>query len=532
MIDLMKQSQISELQILLKKWGSHYSLLNEILAHSITTDIFHHSFACRLLDAYAKLKKIAEARKIFELMPSPDVGSWTSLLNLYLKCEQPMKTLTVFSELMLSDYAKPDSHSVVAALSACARRKDLRNGRAVHGMMYKYLQKPRLSVHNALIDMYGKNGRVELAQRVFCSIDLKDVAIWTSLLNGYLLNGDVDSAKELFDGMPQRNVFSWTTMIVGYVRNKNPIEALKLFTRMRNEDIGEDCDPTTVTIVAALSACADIGALNLGSSIHGYIVKRFGFHLDITVNSGLIDMYGKSGSLDSALKLFDTMRSKDLFSWTTMISSLAINGRGKNALLVFDSMVKTGSTPNEVTFLSVLSACSHAGLVIEGERLFENFVNRYHMKPRIEHFGCMVDLFVRAGCLEKALVLIERMPMKPDAIIWRSVLGACLGQGDLELAEVAGKKVLELEPNDDSVYILLWSIYRSKNRWGDAQRAMKMMRDQRIKKTPGCSWIEVNGVVHEFLAEASRHYIADNVVTVLDRMLEQSKPDNGPFFLE
>ncbi|KAL7138725.1 hypothetical protein ABFS83_09G002000 [Erythranthe nasuta] len=531
-INELQAAPIDKLKTLLEKWGSHYNIVNKILAQSITAGIFQHDFDCRLLDAYAKLNKLAEARKVFELMPSPDVSSWTSLQNLYLKCKQPMKTLVVFSALLLSDFVKPDSHSVVAALSACARRKDLRNGSIIHGMTYKYLQKPRPSVHNALIDMYGKNGRVDLAQRVFGSINFKDVAIWTSLLNGYLLNGDVESAKAVFDDMPQRNVVSWTTMIVGYVRNKNPIEALELFTRMRHADSGEDCTPTTVTVVAVLSACADIGALNLGSSIHGHIIKRIGFGLDITVNNGLIDMYGKSGNLDSALKLFDSMRRKDLFSWTTMISGLAINGRGKYALMVFDSMVASGSVPNEVTFLSVLLACTHAGLVAEGEKIFENFVNRYHMKPKIEHFGCMVDLFVRAGCLEKALLLIERMPMKPDAIIWRSLLGACLEHGDLGLAEVAGKKVLELEPDDDAVYILLWSIYRSKNRWGEALKAMKTMRDRRIKKTPGCSWIEVNGVVHEFLAESSRHYVRDSIAIVLDGVIEHSKLDTGLFFVE
>ncbi|KAL0356438.1 UNVERIFIED_CONTAM: Pentatricopeptide repeat-containing protein, mitochondrial [Sesamum radiatum] len=526
------QASFEKLKILLGKWGRHHNLLNQILAHTITLGIFQHHFACRILSAYAKLNKLVEGRKIFELMPNPDVGSWTSLQNLYLNSKQPMKALMVFYELMLSDSAKPDSHSMVAALSACARIKDLRNGRAIHGMVYKYLKEPRLNVHNALIDMYVKNGSVHIAERVFSSINFKDVAIWTSLLNGYLLNGDMESAKGMFDEMPQRNVFSWTAMIVGYVRKKNPIEALELFTRMRREYVGEHCNPTTVTIVAMLSGCADIGALNLGSAIHGYINKRIGFVLDVAVNNGLIDMYGKSGNLDSAVKLFDSMRKKDLFSWTTMISCLALNSRGKYALLVFDSMVESGMIPNQVTFLAVLSACSHAGLVIEGERLFEKFVSGYNMKPRIEHFGCMVDLFVRAGYLEKAIRLIEGMPMKPDAVIWRSLLGACVGQGNLELAEVAGKKVLELEPDDDAVYVLLWSVYRSKNRWGDALRVMKMMKEQKIKKTPGCSWIEVNGVVHEFLAEGSPYSVSDNIMIVLDAMIEQSKLDSNHLFFE
>nr|AYM00910.1 pentatricopeptide repeat protein [Salvia miltiorrhiza] len=518
-------ASIDELKNLLAQWGTRFNFLNEILAHTITAGVFAREFAGGLLGAYAKLNKVVEARKIFDVMPNRDVGSWTSLQNLYLNIKRPRKTLAIFSELISSDFPKPDSHSLVAALSACARCKDLRNGRAIHAMAYKYLEKPRPNVHNALIDMYGKTRRVGLAHRVFSGIDYKDVAIWTSLLNGYIVNGDMCSAQKVFDEMPQRNVFSWTAMIVGCVRDKNPLEALELFMKMRSEDVGEhcNCNPTTFTVVALLSACADIGALNLGSSVHGYVNKRHGFVLDATVNNGLMDMYGKSGNLDSAVKLFDSMRRKDLFSWSIMISGLALHGKGRDALVVFDSMVKSGLLPNEVTYLSVLSACSHAGLVTEGERLFERFVNGYNMKPSIEHYGCMVDLFVRAGLLEKALWLVERMPMKPDAVIWKSLLAACLQHGNFELAEVAGKKVLELDPDDDAVYVLLFNMYRSKNRRGDALSAMKMMRDQRIKKTPGCSWIEVNGVAHEFLAESSQHYVSDNVVVALNGVIEHSR---------
>ncbi|CAA0820996.1 Pentatricopeptide repeat-containing protein [Striga hermonthica] len=521
-----------QIKNLLEKCGSHLNLLNQILAHSLRIGDFQHNSACMLLNAYAKLNKPVEARRLFDLFPGPDVGLWNSLQHLYLNSKQPTKALIVFSKLISSDFAKPDSHSIVAALSACARSKNLRDGRAVHGLVYKYLPNPRPSVHNALIDMYGKNNRVGLAERVFSNTNFRDVAIWTSLLNGHILSGDMKSAKAVFDKMPQRNVVSWTAMIVGHVRKKNAIEGLELFTKMMRDEVGEHCDATTVTIVAVLSGCADIGALHLGSSLHGYVNKRAGFASDVSVNNGILDMYGKSGNLDSALKLFDRMRRKDLFSWTTMISGLALNGKGKHALVVFDSMVRSGFIPNEVTFLSVLSACSHAGLVDDGERLFDSFMNSYKMKPRIEHFGCMVDLFVRAGHLEKAIRLIEGMPLKPDAIIWRSLLGACLEHRNLELAELFGKKILELEPYDDSVYVLLWNMYRSKNMWFDALRVMKMMRDQRIKKTPGCSWIEVDGVVHEFLAEAVKQHVGDKVSIVLDGMIEQLKLDPNPLILE
>ncbi|XP_051125509.1 pentatricopeptide repeat-containing protein At2g20540-like isoform X2 [Andrographis paniculata] len=499
------------LQNILQTWGTHYSVLNQILAHTLTLGIFNHTFYSKLLKAYVKLNKLFEGQRIFDRISNPDAAAWTSLENLYLNNRMPSEALRVFSKLTWSDSAKPDSHSIVAALSACARSKDIANGRIIHGIAYKYLQTPGFpNVDNALIDMYGKNERIGMAWRVFNAIDFKDVAIWTSLLNACLLNGDLKTACQVFDIMPQRNVFSWTAMIVGYIRMSKSMEALELFVRMQHDlqdAAGEkqrQCNPTAVTVVAMLSGCADIGALNLGSSIHGYINKRCGFVSNVAVNNGLIDMYAKSGHLEAAVRLFDVMRRKDLFSWTSLISGLAINGRGECALQVFDSMVESSRlAPNEVTFLSVLSACSHSGLVIQGEELFERFICRYGIKPRIEHYGCMVDLFIRAGCVEKAVSLIEVMPLEPDAVIWRSVMRGCFEHGNLAMAEAAGKKAIELEPGDDAVYVLLWSIYCSKKRWKDSLRTLQMMREQRIKKTPGCSWIEVNGVVCEFVAQAS-----------------------------
>nr|XP_027106436.1 pentatricopeptide repeat-containing protein At2g22410, mitochondrial-like [Coffea arabica] len=287
--------------------------------------------------------------------------------------------------------------------------------------------------------------------------------------------------------MPQRNVVSWTAMIVGYVRVKNSIEALQLFRRMR--DGGRE-NATTITIVAVLSGCADVGALDFGRSIHGYVNKIAGFSMDVAVNNGLIDMYAKNGNLDSAENIFIRMVDRDLFSWTSIISGLAIHGRGKDALDFFDEMVASGMHPNEITFLSVLSACNHAGLVGEGLNFFERLKNSPRFEPMMEHYGCMVDLLGRAGLLEEAVGLIQDMPFKPDAIMWRSFLSSCLGHNNSALAEMAAKEVLELEPDDDGVCVLLWNLYRSKKMWQAASRMERMMKDQKIKKKPGCSWLK------------------------------------------
>ncbi|KAL3536960.1 hypothetical protein ACH5RR_000326 [Cinchona calisaya] len=518
---------ITSLKNLLGKCAGHGNLIKQIHARSTILGFFtqtpkHQHFACKLLNLYAKLGKPFYAHKVFDQIPHPDIVSWTSLLNLYLKNQQPTKSLFLFSHLLTSSSLKPDAHSILAALSASARAKNLSAGKAVHAMVYRFLSDPETIVNNALIDMYSRGGRTHLAKRVFDNMECRDVATWTSLLNGFIVCSDIDAARQVFDDMPKRNVISWTAMIVGYVRGKNPIEALELFRRMRDDSRD---NPTTITMVAVLSGCADIGALDFGRSIHGYVNKLAGFTMDVAVNNGLIDMYAKTGNLDSAENIFIKMVNKDLFSWTSMISGLAFHGKGSHALDLFDQMVASGMNPNEITFLSVLSACSHAGLVGEGQSLFKRLRNSPSFEPTLEHYGCMIDLLGRAGFLEEAVGLIEDMPLKPDAVIWRSLMSACLGHNNLVLAEMAGKKILELEPDDDGVCVLLWNLYRSKRMWKDASRMGKMMRDQRIKKKPGCSWLEVNGVVHEFLAETSLYPICNDVYIVLEGIARQLESD-------
>ncbi|XP_069152105.1 pentatricopeptide repeat-containing protein At2g22410, mitochondrial-like [Solanum lycopersicum] len=382
----------------------------------------------------------------------------------------PTKAFYLFTSLLVSTSLKPDSHSIVAALSACARTGDLCNGKTVHAMVYKFLNRPEPIVDNALIDMYKPHGEN---------------------LVGSTFSGEIESAWKLFEEMSYRNAISWTVMIVGCVRGKEPVWALELFKRMREE--GDD-SLTSITIVAVLSGCADIGALDFGRSIHGYVNNT---------SWGMI--------------------KKDAFSWTSMILGLALHSRGRNALEFFDEMLESGVTANEITYLSVLSACSHAGLVNKGKELFNRLKNDVSCATKIEHYGCLVDLLGRAGHLDEAVRLIQQMPMKPDAVIWRSLLSASVMNRNLELAEMAAGKALELEPHDDGVYVLLWNLYNSGNMLEHASRTVKMMRDQRIKKKPGCSWIEINGILHEFMAEPSRQHVYDGIYRVLDTILKQSK---------
>ncbi|KAK9278325.1 hypothetical protein L1049_027890 [Liquidambar formosana] len=508
------------LHVLLLRWAS-LEKVKQIHGHAITVGLHNHQhLACKILNIYAKLGRPLEAHNVFNQIRNPDIVSWTCLISLYLHTQRPRKAFSIFSELILTGL-KPDGFSIVSALSACGHNKDASGGKIVHGMIFRFELGSDPIMGNALIDMYSRNGEIQLAILVFREMENKDVASWTSLLNGFIMCNDLESARHVFERMPQRNPISWTAMITGYVRGHTPIRALELFQRMKLE--GND-PPTAITIVTVLSGSADVGALDLGRSIHGYVTKT-NLNMDVTVNNALVDMYSKSGSLDMAIKIFDEILEKDVFSWTSMISGYALHGKGSHALEVFYEMLKSGMAPNEVTFVSVLSACGHAGFVIEGQRLFNRMIQCYNYRPKIEHYGCMVDLLGRAGLLEEAKELIEQMGIRPDVVIWRSLLSACLVHRNLMLAEMAGNKIIELEPDDDGVYVLLWNIYCSANRWEHALKTRKLMRDRGVKKKPGCSWVEVNGVVHEFLAEDTMHQVRTEIYLVLEGITEHSKLD-------
>ncbi|KAL5725895.1 hypothetical protein ACHQM5_008982 [Ranunculus cassubicifolius] len=493
--------------------------LKKIHAHAITIGIYHlQHISCKIFNSYTKFNKPTEALTVFNTIKDPDIISWTSLITLNLQINRPFQALLNFSQFIFLGL-KPDNFSVVGALSACGRTEDLSHGKMVHGMICRHELGTESIVGNALIDMYSRNRKINVALSVFKEMGTKDVVSWTSLLHGFIKCNDLGSARQFFDKMPKRNTISWTAMITGYVQGGKPIQALEIFQKMKSK--GDD-HPTATTIVAVLSGCADIGALDLGQSIHGYVEKT-NLYTDTTMYNALMDMYIKSGSLSVAEKVFADVTVKDKFSWTIMISGYAVHGSGNRAVEVFSEMLSSGVDPNEVTFVAVLSACCHAGLVDEGCKWFNLMRNVYHLDYKIEHYGCMVDLLARAGCIERANKFIEKMKVEPDAVIWRSLLSASLVHGNFTLAETAGKKIIELEPDDDGVYILLWNMYCSENKWSDALETRRMMKDRKVKKKPGCSWVEVNGVVHEFVADDMLCSLSIEIYSILEGMAELLK---------
>lgn len=414
---------------------------------------------------------------------------------------------------------------VVGALSASGQIRSLSFGESVHGLIYRHGLGFERVVNNALIDMYCRNGRIERGQMVFSEMGERDSVSWSSMLHGYVICGCMELACQLFDAMPQRDVVSWTVMITGHGQRKLPVRALELFRLMKLEDHR----PTLITIVAVLSACADIGASDLGRVIHGCIAKM-NLSSDITVvYNALVDMYAKSGDLEMADEVFNELEKKDIYTWTTMISGFAVHGEGRRAIVLFDDMLDSRIRPNEVTFLAVLSACSHSGLVDVGRDLFEKMREGYKLEPTIEHYGCMVDLLCRAGHLKEAMKLMQEMGMDPDCVMWRSLLSASLVHGDVELAEIAGREIIKKEPDDDGVYVFLWNMYASLSRWEDAHEMRKKMRDRRVIKRPGCSWIEIDGLVHEFLVEDRTHCHRRDIYLILEGMAKHLKTDTDSY---
>ncbi|RZC43830.1 hypothetical protein C5167_036776 [Papaver somniferum] len=322
------------------------------------------------------------------------------------------------------------------------------------------------------------------------------------MISGYVGVELVEEARILFDEMPLKDVVSWNVLITGYAHSNQVGQVLKLFEDMQFANV----KPDNYTLVNVLSACAQVGALKQGQWIHAYADKN-GINLHGFLATAFVNMYSKCGCIDKALRVFnDNTKERDISTWNSVIAGLSIHGYGKEAVEKFSEMMNDGCKPNEITFVSVLSACSRSGLFEEGCRIYELMVRVHGLEPSIEHYGCILDLLGRAGHLKEALKLVQTMPLKEESVgVWESLLSACRTHGNVELAEIIAEKILKLNPMDSYSYVQLSNIYAAKERWGDVREVWRKMRIQKVRKEPGGSMIEVDGVVHEFLAGDGLH---------------------------
>ncbi|KAK6128140.1 hypothetical protein DH2020_038118 [Rehmannia glutinosa] len=383
---------------------------------------------------------------------------------------------------------------------------------------------------NRLVDFYVKSGEkdgVGKAKQVFDEMGEKNVVTWNSLLSGCFRCGDADGARRVFEEMPERNLVSWTTMIAGCAQNGRCKEALALFQEMQRENVEFD----QVTLVAVLSACAELGDLNLGKWIHSYVFESFTYRNQpvlISLKNALIHMYASCGEIEAAFGIFKRMDQRTTVSWTSMITGFAKHGYGEEAISVFqwmESVEETNVRPDEITFLGVLCACSHSGYVKEGRRYFRTMIDTWGIEPRIEHFGCMVDLLSRAGLLDEAQELVKSMPMKPNDAVWGALLGGCRIYKSVELASnVADRLTKELDPHRAAGYfVLLSNVYAAAKRWQDVVAVRKKMLDVKTRKPPGRSWIQIEGSIYEFLAGDRSHENARLIYDVLDEITREAR---------
>ncbi|CAN6678853.1 unnamed protein product [Malus baccata var. baccata] len=473
--------------------------------HQIQTQIIAHGFshneyiAPKIVSACAELKQMAYAHKVFDEIPDPNVALWNAMFRGYGKNESHREVIVLFSR-MKSMGILPNCFTFPVVIKSCGKMKRLVEGEMVHCVVIKCGFRANPYVGTTLIEMYAAAGLIGAAYKVFGEMFERNVVAWTSIINGYILCGDM-ACERLFEEMPERNVFSWNGLIGGYARNGRFFETLGSFKRMLSEG---DFLPNDATLVTVLSACARLGALDLGKWLHVY-AESIGYKRNVYVGNALIDMYAKCGIIDKALDVFTSMDKKDLISWNTIICGLAMHGCGADALNLFSQMKNCGGKPDAITFVAILCSCTHLGLVEDGLLYFQSMVDDYSIVPQIEHYGCMVDLLGRSGLLDQAMNFVRKMPMEADAVIWAALLGACWIYKKIDLAELALERLIKLEPQNPANYVMLSNIYGDLGRWKDVARLKVSMRDTGHKKFPGVSLIEVNDGVVEFYSLDKRH---------------------------
>ncbi|KAL5998055.1 hypothetical protein ACLOJK_008989 [Asimina triloba] len=457
------------------------------------------------------------ASKIFETIQNPNVYLYTALIDAQLASGSYLQAVRAYCR-MVGDSVVLDSYVISSVLKACGFLLDLNAGREIHGRVLKLQLGSVRSVRMKLIELYGKCGEFADALQIFGEFPQRDVVASTVLISCYADHGLIDDARVVFEEVTEKDTVCWTAMIDGYARNGHMNEALELFRLMQNGNVR----PNEVTIVCVLSACSQLGALELGRWVESFVVK-YNIRLNVFVGSALIDMYSKCGSLEDAWRVFSEMPKRDVVSYNSMIAGFASHGKSGEAVETFRQMIACGLKPTAVTFVGVLNACSHGGLVDSGFEIFHSMTHKYAIEPRIEHYGCMVDLLGRVGRLEDAYEFIRKIKTKPDHIIWGTLLAACKIHGNLTLAEYVADILVNDGTADSGTYVLLANIYAALGKWDVAAHVRAKMKGRGIQKEPGCSSIEVNNEVHEFLLGDFRHSQSEEIYKKLEELNESLK---------
>ncbi|KAJ0768974.1 putative tetratricopeptide-like helical domain superfamily [Helianthus annuus] len=444
-----------------------------------------------IISGYACKGMWREAFELFDRMRDENVEVnmiiWNTVAGGYLKTRNYVRVLKLISELRASG-AEWDPVAVITGLGACSHIGVLKIGKEVHGQAIRTCCHGYDNVRNALITMYARCKDLKRAYIVFNLVETKSVITWNSIISGF---AHCDNAEE----------------------------ATFLFREMLNSKT----EPNYVTIASILPVCARVANLQHGKEFHCYITKHDEFKDYLLLFNSLIDMYARSGKILLAKRLFDSLTNRDEVTYTSLIAGYGIQGDGQTAVDLFEEMIQSNIKPDHVTMVAVLSACSHSALVNQGQTLFNKMYNVYNIKPRLEHFSCMVDLYGRAGLLRKAEEIISTMPYDPTPAMWATIIGACRIHGNRELAEFAGEKLLEMRPRNSGYYVLMANLYADYGCWEKLAEVRVLMRELGVNKVPGCAWLDVGSGFTEFLAADTRNIKAVEMYNLLDGMSEQLK---------
>ncbi|XP_011098056.1 pentatricopeptide repeat-containing protein At3g16610 [Sesamum indicum] len=440
-----------------------------------------------LVDMYGKCGQLVYAKKIFAAMGLKNEVTWSAMVGACVICNSTREGMELFGRMRMEVGESPSPVMLATIIRGCAKLNDLSMGRQLHCNTIKLGFNFELMVANTVLSMYAKCGSINDAVRFFEEMHVKDSVSYSAIISGSVQNGYAEEALQLFHKM----------QLVGIV-------------------------PEMATMMGFLPACSYLAALQHGICGHGYSVMR-GFTADVSICNALIDMYSKCGKVDAARQVFDKMYKKDVVSWNAMIVGYGIHGLGKEAILLFHEMQNVGHKPDEVTFIALLSACSHSGLVTQGKHLFLVMSQEFDIVPKMDHYFCMVDLLGRAGLLDEAYKLISMMPYEPDAHLWNALLAACRIHKNIELGEEVSHKIQTLGPASTGNFVLLFNLYTTAQRWDDAANLRIQQKELGFKKKPGCSWIEVHGIVHAFVGGDWSHQQSPEIYMKLEELVAEMK---------
>ncbi|KAJ9567707.1 hypothetical protein OSB04_003673 [Centaurea solstitialis] len=451
-----------------------------------------------LCNMYSKRPGYLEsATRSFWRIAERNVISWTTVVSACGDNGNSAAGLDLFSA-MLEDGVEPNEFVLTSVLSLCCTMQATDVGLQVHSLSIKIGYGLNLPVTNSLMYLYLKSGRFS-------------------------------EAKKLFDGLEKLSLVTWNAMIAGHaqmmdvaensiVASRNGTDALNMFLRLQRSGL----KPDLFTISSVLTVCSNLIALEQGEQVHAQTIKT-GFLSEVVVGTALVNMYNKCGSIKNASKAFVEMPSRTLISWTTMITAFAQHGLSRNALDLFDDMRLAGDRPNKVTFVGVLAACSHAGMVDEGLAYFDMMKNEFKINPVMDHYGCIIDMFVRLGRLEEAFEFVKKMEFEPNEFIWSLLVAGCRSHGNLELGFYAAEQLINLNPKDPEIYMMLLNMYISAERWKDASRLRKLMKDDKIMKLKDWSWISIKDKVYSFKPDDKSCTHHQEVHVLLRDLLEKSR---------